>query len=300
MALINCAECGKQVSDKAAACPHCGAPVVMDAPPAASDGAAYGATFPDMAEHGAALKKYAAEQKKTKKNFWIGMAFLGVIIVGSCSIGGNNKKSAASPPQKTSAVAAAQAEEMARATKACIDEAEAKLAEHAALLAADKDAEARGVVGRCALLTKDARYVTASLLANHHKNMQVVQDARATELDRVTAFDSIPREFADFKEKHEKSISRIRKKAEAQRERIAIARAKDAEVQAELARSEEASKRWKNTVRVGQTEGDVLAYGWGRPDKVNRTTNAYGVREQWVYDNKYLYFENGILTSIQD
>ena len=27
MALINCGECGKSVSDKAAACPHCGAPV---------------------------------------------------------------------------------------------------------------------------------------------------------------------------------------------------------------------------------------------------------------------------------
>jgi len=27
MALINCSECGKQVSDQAAACPHCGAPV---------------------------------------------------------------------------------------------------------------------------------------------------------------------------------------------------------------------------------------------------------------------------------
>ncbi len=27
MALINCSECGKQLSDKASACPHCGAPV---------------------------------------------------------------------------------------------------------------------------------------------------------------------------------------------------------------------------------------------------------------------------------
>jgi TM2 domain-containing membrane protein YozV len=27
MALISCAECSKEISDKAAACPHCGAPV---------------------------------------------------------------------------------------------------------------------------------------------------------------------------------------------------------------------------------------------------------------------------------
>lgn len=29
--MINCSECGKEVSDKAAACPHCGAPVSGEA-----------------------------------------------------------------------------------------------------------------------------------------------------------------------------------------------------------------------------------------------------------------------------
>lgn len=28
MALINCPECGKEISDKASACPHCGCPIV--------------------------------------------------------------------------------------------------------------------------------------------------------------------------------------------------------------------------------------------------------------------------------
>lgn len=30
MALINCKECGQQISDSASVCPHCGAPVVRD------------------------------------------------------------------------------------------------------------------------------------------------------------------------------------------------------------------------------------------------------------------------------
>ncbi len=30
MALINCKECGQQISDSAKVCPHCGAPVVKD------------------------------------------------------------------------------------------------------------------------------------------------------------------------------------------------------------------------------------------------------------------------------
>lgn len=35
MALINCKECGKQISDQASSCPHCGAPVAGN-PPAPS------------------------------------------------------------------------------------------------------------------------------------------------------------------------------------------------------------------------------------------------------------------------
>lgn len=31
MALINCSECGKEISDKASSCPNCGAPVIIDA-----------------------------------------------------------------------------------------------------------------------------------------------------------------------------------------------------------------------------------------------------------------------------
>lgn len=38
----------------------------------------------------------------------------------------------------------------------------------------------------------------------------------------------------------------------------------------------------------------------GRPNDINRTVGSWGVHEQWVYDNLYLYFENGKLTSYQD
>ena len=30
MALINCHECGKEISDRAVACPHCGCPIEAD------------------------------------------------------------------------------------------------------------------------------------------------------------------------------------------------------------------------------------------------------------------------------
>ncbi|MBW9169735.1 ankyrin repeat domain-containing protein [Clostridium estertheticum] len=52
---------------------------------------------------------------------------------------------------------------------------------------------------------------------------------------------------------------------------------------------------------IGMTADAVRKSTWGNPQKINRTTNAYGTTEQWVYDFKYLYFDvNGLLTDIQD
>lgn len=39
---------------------------------------------------------------------------------------------------------------------------------------------------------------------------------------------------------------------------------------------------------------------WGEPLDINTTTGSYGTHEQWVYGTSYLYFENGILTTIQN
>jgi hypothetical protein len=41
---------------------------------------------------------------------------------------------------------------------------------------------------------------------------------------------------------------------------------------------------------------------WGKPQYVNTTTQAWGTHEQWVYGDTgpFLYFENGILTTIQN
>jgi hypothetical protein len=40
---------------------------------------------------------------------------------------------------------------------------------------------------------------------------------------------------------------------------------------------------------------------WGQPNDINKTTTKYVVHEQWCYpSHNYLYFENGILTAIQN
>lgn len=52
---------------------------------------------------------------------------------------------------------------------------------------------------------------------------------------------------------------------------------------------------------IGMTKEQAKNSTWGEPNKINKTTTAYGIHEQWVYnDFKYLYFDNGYLTSIQE
>lgn len=54
-------------------------------------------------------------------------------------------------------------------------------------------------------------------------------------------------------------------------------------------------------VRVGMNKKQVLNSSWGKPDSINRTINANGTTEQWVYGlGQYLYFTNDLLTTIQN
>lgn len=79
---------------------------------------------------------------------------------------------------------------------------------------------------------------------------------------------------------------------------------KGQEAQAEKARlaNDAAARKLKRSqgVTIGMTAQDALDSSWGRPNKVNRTINARGTHEQWVYDGGYLYFQDGMLTAIQN
>lgn len=35
----------------------------------------------------------------------------------------------------------------------------------------------------------------------------------------------------------------------------------------------------------------------GKPETINKTVGSWGVHEQWVYGDTYLYFENNVLKS---
>ncbi len=55
----------------------------------------------------------------------------------------------------------------------------------------------------------------------------------------------------------------------------------------------------KRQIHVGMTSEQVRL-AWGRPEHINTTTTASHEHEQWVYGaGQYVYFEDGIYTSLQ-
>lgn len=66
------------------------------------------------------------------------------------------------------------------------------------------------------------------------------------------------------------------------------------------AQKEDKAAKKKQGVTVGMAEQEVLDSQWGRPTHINITQTSRGTRQQWVYGSgHYLYFEDGILQSIQ-
>jgi hypothetical protein len=54
----------------------------------------------------------------------------------------------------------------------------------------------------------------------------------------------------------------------------------------------------ESKVVIGMTS-EMCKLSWGNPKSINETLNSGSKDEQWVYDDNYLYFENGLLKTIQ-
>ena len=103
---------------------------------------------------------------------------------------------------------------------------------------------------------------------------------------------------------------KIRQEKQAQEDKKSQERAERAtrlaqeKAERERAKRQEEQRRQaaKPSPRIGMTRQQVVNdTNWGRPYDINRTTSRLGVREQWVYGTRrYLYFDNGVLTAIQD
>lgn len=78
------------------------------------------------------------------------------------------------------------------------------------------------------------------------------------------------------------------------------------EVETEFDQHGDEVQHGPKTPVIGMTsdEAKKLKWPWGPPSRINVTTTSRGIDEQWCYtegyDNRYLYFRNGVLTSIHD
>lgn len=96
MAMIKCPECGKEISDKAAACPNCGAPIVQPAkaPEIEMQSA------PNLSE------RYRDNGKKEKKKKggklkWVVIAIVVIFVIAAISGGSDNDSKTASSNKNT-------------------------------------------------------------------------------------------------------------------------------------------------------------------------------------------------------
>ncbi len=67
---------------------------------------------------------------------------------------------------------------------------------------------------------------------------------------------------------------------------------------------EEGIKILKGEAFLGMNQDQALAV-FGAPSDIKRTITGYGSNEQWIYENSnfstiYIYFKNGLLTTIQN
>lgn len=160
---------------------------------------------------------------------------------------------------------------------------------YSALLSKKKFAEAREALGDCPHLLDDAALLVMQKEATRLNYIAIASNQKAAGNERLAAITALGLNFTGEAEKYESS--RVQLQAQADRADAASLK------RTQLA---EAARKKKQGVSIGMSQADAVASSWGRPEKVNRTTNAYGTREQWVYDGSYLYFENGVLTSIQN
>ena len=270
MALINCPECSREISDKADVCPNCGFPIAdyvekikaeqSKADAIEAEKKRYEKQKELLKQHNTSQEQQNSDSNHDFSNKGIYVTIL-VIVVFTIIYGivvqiNNNYK--------------------------------------------DKQE----------ISQKKAWFNSAKILIKDNK----VSD---DELDRVKAsLESVDKDMPEYKEAQE-LLPIIKKRLEETQKAKEAKEAKEHKA-VEESKFTSGGKRvharhpeWdaddcntiaKRQIHIGMTSEQVRA-AWGRPYHINRTSNTYGESEQWVMHemgSSYVYFENGICTTIQN
>lgn len=220
------------------------------------------------------------------------LAAVGLVSFKACS----GPPSPASTEQSASQVAEIKARQDFQAkqylqerTTDCNKTIDDRKAAYAKASASKKFWDARTSLGDCPEVLKDPILLKMQSDASRLSFVATAQDQKQPPDERIRAIEHMKAAFPDDAVQFEPLLKPLQVAAEKK-------------AAADMKRSADAEKarRRKEGVSLGMTADDVRASSWGRPEKVNRSTYKFGVREQWVYPGGYLYFEDGVLTSIQN
>lgn len=104
-----------------------------------------------------------------------------------------------------------------------------------------------------------------------------------------------------YKDLENQTISDMYNNATNEVNRIEAEKKAQEEAERKQREAEEKARKKSQGVTIGMTQQEVLDSMWGEPERINRTVTENHVYEQWVYGYpNYLYFTDGILTSIQN
>jgi flagellar biosynthesis GTPase FlhF len=109
----------------------------------------------------------------------------------------------------------------------------------------------------------------------------------------------------EYEKAQEEAAKQRRLEAEQRRQQLqaeaeARKKAKEQRIRSKYS-SRIANKILNRTIWIGMTK-EMLIDSWGQPsdDNINRSVGSWGVHEQWIYGDTYVYLENGKVTSWQD
>lgn len=325
MALIKCKDCERDVSTLAANCPNCGRPVdeqQLPLPHPCPDGDCTGTLDEDGAcgtcgkhktwkdfnkktsvslatdpETPATTKPEKPDSPKsalialvTMIGIMIGCILLAFFFAGDKNPD-NSKPSTAVPPAEQGASIAI--DQTAHEKAECTASVESMKAEYGKLMSEKKYWDAghqTNLIEQCAKTLQDKSLEAWANDASVQSYVQAIKDPKTPIIEKMNLIELFKQFHPDKAQPYVSMLSDLNRKQDAieQREQI-------------IEQRKMAAQKKREGVRIGMTPEDVRASSWGKPEHINRTTATYGTHEQWVYGSgSCLYFEDGILTTIQN
>ena len=145
------------------------------------------------------------------------------------------------------------------------------------------------------------------LLSKDEKKVKIPFDEFTKKCDGIFSYeDRVPRSKFILEQEYNEIIAERKRSAE-EKQRIEEERLR-IEEQARIEHNKQIMRKFGNKygklicdgkVCLNMTK-DMCVEAWGEPNYINSTIVKGLVHEQWVYWGSYLYFDNGILTAIQN